>query len=289
VNGAPVSGGDSRRPAAFLSNPRRISRRIVKRIAPGDEDDPVALDEGSLMPDWIERADAELVAQAKVFSAGISADPGAFGATPLQAAELAERAAAFSAAYYVTLQSWADSTTATLVKSETRALLVESMRARARTIRAMTSVSAEQKINLEMSIPNPRRTRVPAPDDVPQVQLGPPDGRRIPVRVRSTLTPATRGLPRDVASVQVFAATGDSFPPLSDIGTRWRPLGTFSRSHFDVEYNFADAKSGETLWIVARYANARSQVGKWSNAPYTYVVGPAMRFAGDANLTASAA
>jgi hypothetical protein len=261
----------------------------VKDLAPRDDDDPVALHEGSLMPDWIERADDKLVGQARVFSAGISADPAAFGATPLQAAELAERAAAFSAAYYVTLQNFGDTTSATLVKSETRALLVESMRARARTIRAMPSVSAQQRVALSMSIPNPRRTRVPAPQDVPEVRLRPPGGRRIPVRVRSTLTPQTRGLPRDVAGVQVFAAHGKDCPPPNDLGVRWRPLGTFSRSTFDVEYNFTDARSGEMLWIIARYVNARSQVGRWSRTVYTYVVGPAMVMPESANFTAIAA
>lgn len=228
------------------------------------------------MPDWIERKDDALCGQAKIFSQGISADPAAFGATPEQAAELAEKFAAFEAAYLLTLRSSSDCTVATLEKNETRESLVDCMRARARTIRAMPSVTPSQRVNLHMSIAQPRRTRIPRPGDTPAITLGRPDGRSIPLRVQSTLAPTRRGLPSDVAGVQIFCFASIHLPPVSD--TTWRPLGTFTKSHVTIDLNLADIRSGDAVWIVARYVNAKAQPGNWSGPVCTYALGPALMF-----------
>lgn len=147
------------------------------------------------------------------------------------------------------------------------------MRTLGRTLRAMPSVTGLDLLRLGMNVPDGRRKTVPAPIDKPWVILRPPQRRTIPVNVLSTLTPERRGLPRDVFSVQVFGFAGDVCPtPLSE----WQQLGTFSKARFNVSFNFGGIRSGETLWIVAHYANAKSQAGPLSNAVCTYAVGPAV-------------
>ena len=228
------------------------------------------------MPDWIKRKDADLQGQAKVFSEQISADPEAYGATPLQAAELAEKFAAFDAAYQLTTASGTDTTCAMIGKRDARAALVACMRLRARVIRGTPEVTSSQRINLEMGIDEPRRTRIPRPADSPEITLGRPSGRQIPIYAKSTLTPTRRGLPRDVAAVQVFCIASPQMPAISDM--TWRPLGLFSKAHFTIDLNFHDIKSGDTVWIAARYTNAKSQTGKWSGPVQTYALGPAVIF-----------
>ena len=230
------------------------------------------------MPDWIKRKDTDLREQAMEFSKGISADPEAFGATPLQAAELAEKVAAFDAAFRLTIASGTDTTCATIAKRNARAALVACMRLRARLIRVMSEVTSSQRINLEMGIDEPRRTRIPRPADTPAITLGRPREREIPLYVKSTLTPTRRGLPRDVAAVQVFCIASPNMPAISDMA--WRPLGLFSKAHFTINLNFRDIQSGDTVWIAARYTNAKSQTGKWSSPVKTYALGPALIFKG---------
>jgi hypothetical protein len=271
-----IAGGISRAGFAILSNLLSHAREILQGFDPHDEDNAECFDGDSDMPDWIERKDEALRAQASVFSAGISADPEAFGATPLQAAELAEKFAAFDAALRQTRQSFTDCTTATLEKTQARAALVECMRARARTIRAMPSVTQGQMAKLQMPVPEPRRKRVPRPADTPDIRLGRPDGRSIPLHANSTLTPTRRGLPRDVAGIQVFCIASATLPPISE--TAWRSLGTFSRATFTLNLNLADINSGDAVWIIARYVNAKAQPGNWARAVCTYALGPAMLF-----------
>jgi hypothetical protein len=94
--------------------------------------------------------------------------------------------------------------------------------------------------------------------------------------VKSTLTPTRRGLPRDVAAVQVFCIASREMPAISDM--TWRPLGLFSKAHFTIDLNFPDIRSGDTVWIVARYTTAKSQTGRWSRPVQTYALGPAVIF-----------
>jgi hypothetical protein len=226
------------------------------------------------MPDWIERPDDKLISQSKVFSAYIIADPSAYGTTPLVAADLADRQAAFAAAYLVTTKPTGNSAHARIVKNDARARLVELMRVLARTIRVLPTTDGATFATLAMPVPQGRRMRVPAPLDTPSVRLGRPDRRVIPVSVRSTLAAEKRGLPDDVKSVQVFGFAGDDYPAADE---RWRLLGTFTTTKFNVEFNFPDVRSGDRLWVTARFINAKAEGGAWSTPAYTYAAGPVMQ------------
>jgi hypothetical protein len=220
------------------------------------------------MPDWIERRDYDLEAQSAAFSNAISSDPLAYGATPEQAAELVERRTRFVELLHATSLSSGNSSSATFAKILARQSLCELMRSMGRVVRAMPSVLPIQREAMAMPVPQPRRRRgVPRPVHTPRIELSPPRQRSFVMRVRSLLTPETRGLPRDVKVIVVSVWVGEN-PDTSLAG--WHRIAWSSKAKFTVHLLLPDVKIGDKVWFVAQYANGKAEAGPPSSAVYGY-------------------
>ena len=111
------------------------------------------------MPDFLPERDAILLTFSRNFAQRLSAAPGDFGVTPLDAAQYQSLTDAYALTYRTAYAPATNSTTAVAAKNSARRLLKQDTRRLTRIVRA-AGVTDAQLIQLGLRAPRPRRKRI---------------------------------------------------------------------------------------------------------------------------------
>lgn len=225
--------------------------------------------------DFLPRRDAELLSWAGNFADAILTDPAAYGLTIVQAAAFQARREAFGAAYELATVPATRTRSTVNAKDEARARLEVEARTLAGIVRAQSTVSNEQRVNLGVSPRQPRRGRIPPPANRPALHVSDVRGRRISLRL-SDPTALRRGRPQGVAGAVIFLHVADA-PPQSL--AEWGFATQTTRTACTVAVG-PDVPPGSKVWFSARWFNPRAELGPPAEPVCAYTqfavaVGPA--------------
>jgi hypothetical protein len=221
--------------------------------------------------DYIPASDAGKLAFCGNFSAIVSVDYAALGVDAATAALLASRQAAYAAALALASDPATRGGATVRGKDQSRRELLALVRDVARMVRNNVNVSDARRFALGLT---PRRgataaAAIPAPDAAPFVHVASVSGRTVRLRLRDSASSSRRGRPPRVASASLFTHVGPT-PPASLAG--WAFAGNTAGVRPDVTFP-ADVPPGSSVWVAARWNNARLLAGPMSAPANAYLSG----------------
>jgi hypothetical protein len=211
--------------------------------------------------------DSGLLAWSSNLSNRINADPGAFGISPLVAANYASLHEIYADAYLAASDLGRRCKVIVAQKNIARANLKQAARQIVATVRGTPSVTIEQKLELGITIPR-SPTRIGPPESAPSIIILSVVGHRVRIRLMDAQAPR-RGRAPGIEGACVFSHAGEEHPTqISD----WTFNGTFSRMEFDLNFPSALAP-GTKLWFTAFFYNPRNERGPAAEAISTHLQG----------------
>jgi hypothetical protein len=216
--------------------------------------------------DWLPSKDALLLPFATNASSKITASPTSYGLLVGDATALASAVTGYSSALATSSNPSTRTKTAVMNKNVAKAQLVALIRSIAKRVQANPAVTAGQKTDLGLPVHSTTPTPVPTPSTVPELGFGLVTMGTGIVTLKITDADVTnkRAKPTGVQGAEVYSfvgATGTT--PLPTNLEDWRFEGLATRSTFDINYRPEDA--GKTATIVARWYNAKGDVGPTSS------------------------
>jgi hypothetical protein len=211
--------------------------------------------------DWIERRNADLASQARVFSQTIAADPSAWGVNPLDATALVAEYEAFVAAYKAAWEPLTRTAAAVIRRDGAREKLAQRMRQLGAIIRANPAVTSEMRINAMMNtVAQPVKPPQGRPQTRPRVDVVSLDNDMLTLRVRDDSS-SRAGRPRGYTGAQIFICS-DGDPRAANPSGTWRFLAVTTRNKPRVK--LPCLAPGTCVSIAARWYNTRG-AGQMSN------------------------
>jgi hypothetical protein len=221
------------------------------------------------MPDFMPRADAELVQWGSTFARVLAAEPGAFGVSADEAAECVAAADAFAQKHLVTANPGERSGVDVVLKNEARAEMKRIIRSLVGRIRANRAVSDTQLVKLSLK---PRRTDYSKggrhlPQLGPNVNIISVKNATFDLHMGLPGKGQRAGLPRNAMGVVVMAYAGDQ-PPTDP--THWNDVATVMRAR--VRVSFGDTLPPATkVWFCACYLDGGARRGPFGRIAYARV------------------
>ena len=217
--------------------------------------------------DWINHLDSGLVAQSRVMSVALTADPGSFGVSIGDAARLATAKVAYAEAYIRAAEPSTRTTSAVCAKRQAKESLIAIMRELARKVNADVNVTPEQKVNIGLpsGVRAPRK-RVPAPMTQPRLLVESAMEQRLVLRVLDVTETGgyrrARAADAVGADVFVFIARDDRDatepPALVSAREGWQYAGRYSGLF---QLDLPAMPPGTPVFVSARWANRRGETG----------------------------
>ena len=121
------------------------------------------------------------------------------------------------------------------------------------------NITDQQRRDMNITVPDTERTRVPVPQGIPQVVIKKFEPLRHTLRITDPDAEDSRAKPDGVRAAQVFRFFGDADPGDNSAYTFY---GNATRFSFKV--NFEAADRGRLVWYIARWENTRGETGDWS-------------------------
>ena len=201
--------------------------------------------------------EAELVTWTNSFSEIISDQPTAVSLTAAQATEFAALNAAWIAAFNACNNESTDSTSATILKSQTKAAVIAKARELARIVQSSPSVTDVQRAALGLTVPDSVISYIPVPTIRPTVMVKSVVENTVELRLIDQANPTRRGRPADIAGASIYSFVGPT-PPVDTNG--WFHQGNSTRMQFGVSFP-AGLPAGTLVHFRAFYFNAKCQSG----------------------------
>jgi hypothetical protein len=209
--------------------------------------------------DYLPRANAGALAWMNAFSAGLSADPGAYHLLPADAASVAAAVAALAAAQSAA-ENPATRTRVTVNERDAARTAAERLcRRYAAAIKADVAVPDADKIAIGVRPINPARVRVRPPATSPLLNLDAATPGVQRHRFADAATPDRARKPAGAIHLQLFVATGDT----AATDPHSAPFHA-AVTRNPVEVSFASADDGKVATYFARWATRTGAVGPWS-------------------------
>ena len=208
---------------------------------------------------YIPRREVDLTYWLRSFSAQISANYGAYGLMPSEAADIARLAAQWSAAYTPVTSNASKTPAAVAAKNIARVTVLAQIRTYAQRIANCPGVSAGAKIGLKL---NPRTSApgpITAPNSFPALLFQQATPLAAVLRYRDSIEVSGKAKPYGVMQCQVFGAASDT--PVSDQDAL-ALVATPTKSPFVL--NFKGDQAGQQFYAAARWATRTGLVGPWS-------------------------
>jgi hypothetical protein len=211
-------------------------------------------------------SDTGLLAWSSRFSAGINASPEAFGLSPSQAADYAAIHASFATAMAACAPAMRNKTSV-VAKNTARAALKAQARLLVSIIQGQPSVTDAEKTELGLTVRNPLRVPIPAPEESPTIQVEQVVVNRFTLRLLGSTNPGRRGKPSQVAGASIFYFAGEEAPTnLND----WAFATGTTRTRVEIVIPSSVAP-GSKIWLTACWKNPRDMSGPLSHPISTYV------------------
>jgi hypothetical protein len=199
-------------------------------------------------------SDASMVGGSARFSAMISSDPSSFGLTLAQCEGYAAINATLQSAFQEATTPHTRTPVAVSRKNEAMKAMQRAAVDLAGIIGATREVSDAQLLSLGL-LPRAKRTRRNVPDEPPTVRVISVTGRLVRIRVvdRDSLT--GRSKPFGARGAQIFSYVGEQ-PPADSRAYYFE--GHASRTTKELLFP-NDVPNGATIWLSARWVNARGE------------------------------
>lgn len=239
--------------------------------------------------DYLPAREGDLLNWSRNFSDQLNVAPESLGVTVAQAAQYAALNDAYAAAYMAATNPSTNSKSSVVVKNEAKAALKANARMLARIIRAMPTVTNDQRVTLGLAVADEHLTPVTVSDDKPLLMLMTTMGRTVRLRIRSNASTFRRARPQGMIGALILSYVAvphspeETAPPESV--SRWSYCGHAMRSRFQVTLP-ADVPAGSKVWIAACWVNTRGGTGPFSAAVSTRIGDGVGNFAGALRLAA---
>lgn len=187
----------------------------------------------------------------------LTAAEGHYGVPPDQLAAITEAFVVFEQAYAVASQPATRTQPAVAAKNAGRKLFERQARLLSQRLKANADLSDQDRIDLGINVPKPRRQHVNPPESAPVVQVKRIDGNRATIRLRNLDNSATRALPDTAVGATILWAVGDR-PPLNPDG--WHLATDTTRTELTLTFDPA-LPAGTPVHVVALWKSRRNEFG----------------------------
>ena len=198
------------------------------------------------------------------FSAVLSADPSAYGESSGSAAGMASLTAAWSLAYAAATNPETRTSPAVAAKDAARFNATQEAQQIAARIRANTSVSNAQRVDIGLPVPSATPTPVPAPTSAPALALRSATPGVQLLAYSDTAAPTGKAKPYGVIGVEMWVSTG-TVPATDPAACKY--VGTFTKSPFRLAFGAGDA--GKVMTAYARFVTRSGPAGVAQTGPWS--------------------
>ncbi|MBI1191294.1 MAG: hypothetical protein GC200_11510 [Tepidisphaera sp.] len=210
---------------------------------------------------YIPSRDSELDTWALNFKTLIAATPGNYGLAAPDATAISAAYATWNAAYLAASNPTTRTVATVATKNAQKANLLTVVRGYAATIRVNKGVSNALKLGVGLHVPDLQPTPVPAPATKPVLAIARIDQGFQEVRATDEMTPNSRARPVGSAGMLLYRAVGPA--AVNDPGEATF-LTFIGRTTAISEFGSDD--KGKVATYLARWTNAKGEVGPWSQA-----------------------
>jgi hypothetical protein len=211
--------------------------------------------------------DAKLCGWAAHLTAQLSADYAHFGLTLQQVEDLSARAEAFRAAMLAAAPVTERSQSLVARRNLAREAFKDAARRVVAIIRAQVNVGDDERVQLGLTIPSPRRRETSRPQQAPNVIVHAVQGHSVKLFLMDAETGARRK-PQDVRSALIFLAVGEEPPEQGD--AQWKLLACTGSANCRVMLP-AHLTPGTKVWFCVAWADSKSRIGPASTPIHTRV------------------
>jgi hypothetical protein len=209
------------------------------------------------MPDYIPQKDSELVAWSANFTAGVTANAGAWGIPPDEVSALQTADATF-AALHAQADSPAKNSIIVAEKNTARDVLVAKIRELAGFRLKNPVISDVQRIAIGLHVRDTTPTNIPAPKSRPELDIDVVDFRRVKVLFHD-MGSNSKAKPYGVNGAVIIYAVLDT-PPADHSALIHSVLAT--RTPHILE--FTEEERGKTVYVAICWQNEKGEKGPWS-------------------------
>lgn len=206
--------------------------------------------------DFMPHDNATLKLYARQFADRITADPTAVGLTAQDALDLNADVTRFETAFTLAEEPLTRTSVSIVNRTDARRAMVARIRRLSRIIQAHPGTTDPMRESLGLSV----RGANPAPQGPPASQPGvfvqTIGARRTRVRLQNRENPDQKAKPRGTGGAYLYAALADQMPQEESAFTF---AGAATRHLHTLE--FPAGTAGKTVWIIARWFNARGETG----------------------------
>jgi hypothetical protein len=210
--------------------------------------------------DYLPDADHPFAEWCRHFADKIAADPGLYGLTAGDSAQLDAAFATFAGAFGTALDPRTRTRVAVAAKNDARAALEALVRSLVHRVQALPGLAADQRVALGLADRSARASRINAPATRPILAMA-----HAPHRSGASLWIADedhrhrKAFPKEYACCVVFSFAGERGAPPPTDPDAWRFEGLATRVLFPLPHRPADA--GRTVHFKAAWASPRGQLG----------------------------
>lgn len=195
---------------------------------------------------------------AQNFSTLITATPAAFGLSVLDATTLAGYVGTYVSALATSTNPMTKGPSATVGKNTARAQMMVVIRGIAKRLQANGAITAIQKTNLGLIVPDKVRTPILPPTTRPVLAVASLASRSLDIRIADEATPTKRARPRGVDGAYIYSFVAASGTPAPANLSAWTFRGIAKKADYLVDFDSADIGKiahVRALWISTRGAN----------------------------------
>lgn len=209
---------------------------------------------------YLPAREADLVGFAQNLSTKISATPTAYGLAAAQATAFATLFTDFRNAYFVLQDPTTKSPTHVAAKNLAKEAMVDGpngIRQLVNLIQAHPGITAEQLVDLRLTVRDREPSPVPPPADPPVLNVVSTLGRAVRINLRDFSDSERRGRPEGVAGATILMFVGENAPVDP---TQW--IYCKSTTKTSLELDFApNVPAGAKVWLTAFWKNRREEPG----------------------------
>lgn len=206
--------------------------------------------------DYLPASDAAYAAWLNNFSSLISSDPPRYGLTSAIAVSVAAQESLFAQALQVATDPSTRTKPAVAAKDAARASSSAVARQAAQIVQATPGVTPDDIASLGLTVRSSSRPPVPPPSTLPLVTITSTAGQRVVMSLADSPTPTRKARPRGSIGAFLFWKVGTTAPT----GLNDCKFGGLAVK-FPAQIQLDSSTAGQTVWILARWANRRGETG----------------------------
>lgn len=218
------------------------------------------------MPDYIPQSDAEFDIWFKNFMAVLDQKKGTLGVSAPDVAALTAEFSGWTTDYPAFITARSDLAAATQTKNQRRASSKALVRKLVRSLQSNQSTTDADRAELDITVPDPTRTRAAVPTTRPIMTIDTSESLRHVLDFFDEMTPTSKAKPEDTLGCEIACQIGGTEPVDPD---QMNILALDTATPYVATFKGEDA--GKTAHYRLRWVNTRGDKGPWSQ-PYSATI-----------------